>query len=126
MARAEVLRLDELVKNCILLFRNSVSTLTCEVEEGSLVYADKEQMRRVLINLLKNAEQSIPDGRAGEIRVTVKVFDRKVEIRVKDNGVGIPEELRKRFLNRTSRPNRVERDLDWLSPGVLLRVLEEA
>ena len=97
VARAEVLRLDELVKNCILLFRNSVSTLTCEVEEGSLVYADKEQMRRVLINLLKNAEQSIPDGRAGEIRVTVKVFDRKVEIRVKDNGVGIPEELRKKI-----------------------------
>ena len=67
------------------------------MEEGSLVYADKEQMRRVLINLLKNAEQSIPEGRAGEIRVTVKVFDRKVEIRVKDNGVGIPEELRKKI-----------------------------
>lgn len=97
VSRAEVLRLDELVKNCVLLFRDSVSTLTCEVEEGVFVYADKEQMRRVLINLLKNAEQSIPEGRLGAIEVTVKALGQKVEIRVKDNGMGIPEELRKKI-----------------------------
>ncbi len=51
-------------------------------------------MRRVLINLLKNAEQSIPEGRQGVIRITVRKKEGKVEIRIRDNGQGIPENLR--------------------------------
>lgn len=47
-------------------------------------------MRRVIINLLKNAEQSIPDGMTGKNKVTVRKVDHKVEVRVKDNGCGVP------------------------------------
>ena len=54
-------------------------------------------MRRVLINLLKNAEQSIPEGRQGVIRITVRKKEGKVEIRIRDNGQGIPENLREKI-----------------------------
>lgn len=93
----ESFRIDELVKNCTLLFKNNVDTLVCEAQSDAWVYADKEQMRRVIINLLKNAEQSIPEDRKGEIRVTVEKQGDKVCIRVKDNGCGIPEEIRKKI-----------------------------
>ena len=64
---------------------------------GIRILADREQMRRVLINLLKNAEQSIPEGRQGVIRITVRKKEGKVEIRIRDNGQGIPENLREKI-----------------------------
>lgn len=92
-----VFEIDELVRNCTLLFKNNVDVLSCDAESGAKVCADKEQMRRVMINLLKNAEQSIPAETKGEIKVTVKRLGDNVEIRVKDNGCGIPQEVRPRI-----------------------------
>ena len=71
--------------------------MECDVEEGIRILADREQMRRVFINLLKNAEQSIPEGRQGVIRITVRKKEGKVEIRIRDNGQGIPENLREKI-----------------------------
>ena len=71
--------------------------MECDVEEGIRILADREQMRRVLINLLKNAEQSIPEDRQGVIRITVRKKEGKVEIRIRDNGQGIPENLREKI-----------------------------
>ena len=79
------------------LFKNNTEELECDVEEGIRILADREQMRRVLINLLKNAEQSIPEGRQGVIRITVRKKEGKVEIRIRDNGQGIPENLREKI-----------------------------
>jgi len=93
----EVFEIDELVRNCTMLFKNNVEILTCEAESGIKVFADKEQMRRVMVNLLKNAEQSIPAGRKGEIKVTVAKTEERVEIRVRDNGCGVPQEIRKKI-----------------------------
>ena len=90
----EVFAVDELVRNCTMLFKNNINVLECDADTEVKVYADKEQMRRVMINLLKNAEQSIPAGIKGEIKVTVKRLGQQVEIRVKDNGCGIPPEIR--------------------------------
>ncbi len=96
-AHAEVFDMGEVVKNCTLLFRNNVDNIGCEVEDGLTVLADKSQMRRVLINLLKNAVQSIPETQEGNIKVTVKGRQDMVEIRIKDNGCGIGEEFRKKI-----------------------------
>ena len=80
-----------------ILFKNNTEELECDVEEGIRILADREQMRRGLINLLKNAEQSIPEGRQGVIRITVRKKEGKVEIRIRDNGQGIPENLREKI-----------------------------
>lgn len=96
-AHNETFEVDELVRNCSLLFKNNTEELECDVEEGIRILADREQMRRVLINLLKNAEQSIPEGRQGVIRITVRKKEGKVEIRIRDNGQGIPENLREKI-----------------------------
>lgn len=97
VAHNETFEVDELVRNCTILFKNNIEVLKCEAGTGLRIFADKEQMRRVLINLLKNAEQSIPENRKGEIEVTVRKVGNKVEIRVRDNGCGIPAEIRKKI-----------------------------
>ena len=94
IASLEEFDISELVNNCTALFHNTIDTIVCEIEPDIWVYADKEQMRRVFINILKNAEQSIPDDRLGVVSVRVRRMDDKIEIRIRDNGCGIPEELR--------------------------------
>ena len=93
----EIFSIDDLVRNCTLLFENNIDEISCEANTGLKIFADKEQMRRVVINLLKNAEQSIPEDRKGKIQVKVREINEKVEIRIRDNGCGIPEELRKKI-----------------------------
>jgi len=59
------------------------------------VMADKEQLMRVFINLVKNGLQSIPEGREGVIRIGLETdAHKKVKISISDNGKGIPEEIR--------------------------------
>ncbi len=60
------------------------------------IYADKERLQSVLQNFLENALKYTPKG--GEVIVTIKSNDTDIEVSVKDNGIGIPEnELDKLF-----------------------------
>jgi signal transduction histidine kinase len=60
-----------------------------------LVEADKEQLMRVFINLVKNGIQSIPEGREGVIRIALETDKQgMVKVSISDNGKGIPEEIR--------------------------------
>jgi nitrogen fixation/metabolism regulation signal transduction histidine kinase len=67
------------------------------LENGSIgsavVMADREHLNSIFSNLLKNAIQSIPSGRKGEIRIVVTAAGNRVKVRFIDNGIGIPEEL---------------------------------
>jgi two-component system nitrogen regulation sensor histidine kinase NtrY len=64
------------------------------------VDVDREQMRRVLTNLIDNAVAAVRRGRAGAGRVTLtSVYDpalQSVRLEVADDGVGIPPEDRRR------------------------------
>lgn len=65
---------------------------------------DQEKMRRVMVNLLYNAFQAIKERKLTEsnesfqpaIEVSSKQKDGGVIIKVKDNGIGMNEETRKR------------------------------
>ena len=63
------------------------------------INADKEQFSRAIINLIKNGIQSIPDERVGTIEISLKKRDHVVEIAVKDDGVGIPQELQEKLFS---------------------------
>jgi signal transduction histidine kinase len=59
---------------------------------------DKDKLKQILINLLKNASEAMPDG--GEITLSTQellVSDegKYLEIRVQDNGPGLPEQIRR-------------------------------
>lgn len=51
---------------------------------------DSDRLKQVLINLLNNALDAMPDG--GELRVEVEEVEEKIVIRVIDTGVGISAE----------------------------------
>ena len=58
------------------------------------INADKEQLSRAIINLVKNAIQSVPDDRKAEIKIDLSHREEMVVIAISDNGMGIPVELR--------------------------------
>jgi signal transduction histidine kinase len=63
------------------------------------VQADPLQLGRVFTNILKNAIQSIPEGRTGEIGANLKLVGNLVVVEFKDNGKGIPETLREKIFS---------------------------
>lgn len=97
IANSEVFDVSDLVRSCARLFENNIRSLEYYIEPGIMVFADKEQLRRVVVNILKNAVQCIPEERDGIVRITVKKAEQKVEIRIRDNGDGIPDELREKI-----------------------------
>lgn len=54
------------------------------------VLADPVKMRQVLHNLIKNAQEAVPSGEACHITIATRPLDTQVEIRISDNGPGIP------------------------------------
>jgi signal transduction histidine kinase len=61
--------------------------------KGSLpdIKIDTEQIRQVLVNIITNAAQAMPDG--GRITVGMEVVDGHVDIKIADTGIGIPENV---------------------------------
>jgi signal transduction histidine kinase len=75
------------LSNDQLLFEDIIPD--CEV----IVHADPEQLIQVFNNLIKNAIQSIPQGRNGIIQFELNKLDDSVIISVTDNGNGIDESI---------------------------------
>ena len=60
------------------------------------IQGNANQLQQVLMNLMINAQQAM-DGKAGEVRVSAHRDKGQVEIRVSDNGPGIPEEIQNKL-----------------------------
>jgi signal transduction histidine kinase len=56
------------------------------------VWADLGKLRRVLVNLISNALQAMPEG--GDLYVATRLLAGKVEVTIRDTGVGLSPEAR--------------------------------
>lgn len=63
--------------------------------------ADRARLRQIFDNLIGNAVKYSPDG--GDIRVDLQKIEDTIEIRVTDNGIGIPSNEIDRIFTRFSR-----------------------
>lgn len=71
-----------------------------DVPEGLKLWADSDQIFRVLTNLVRNAGQAIEAvGRSGVVTVTARQVASKIEIRVTDTGPGLPAEKQKNLFD---------------------------
>ncbi|MCH8282306.1 MAG: hypothetical protein IIC96_16675 [Chloroflexi bacterium] len=70
--------------------KESVSLIKDFEPELPRVSVDGEQVRRLLVNLIKNADEAMPEG--GDLTFTGKSSEGAVELQVRDSGQGIPED----------------------------------
>ena len=94
----EIVPLAELLEEVL---RMNASSLTRHVVElvrdfqiRPTINADKHKLMQILVNLVRNAKQACAEsGRTGkQITVRLTGHDRRVQIAIQDNGVGIPAE----------------------------------
>jgi signal transduction histidine kinase len=69
-----------------------ISNLT---QRAPKVRVDKEKMKRVFVNIIKNAIDAMPKG--GVLEIKCKTLDGKMKIAFKDTGEGIKKELLERL-----------------------------
>lgn len=88
----ERLELNEVIHTALSLYKDvapvKFSFLTDHAER--FAFCDRKQLLRVLNNLLNNAIQAIGQDRDGEILISLSTADEAHEIRITDNGPGIP------------------------------------
>jgi signal transduction histidine kinase len=92
-----------LLKGLVLSFtslaeRKKITLQFNTIEENLNVYIDKDKVEKVITNLLSNAFKFTPEG--GKIDVTVEKLIKEVEIRIADNGIGIPKERIDKIFDR--------------------------
>lgn len=90
------------------LFESCLQIVTPLAEEKSIklnavetfvdVFADPDRMVQVLVNISTNAIKYSPNG--GTITLSADLMDQAVEIRIQDEGRGVPEEMREAIFNR--------------------------
>ncbi|MBN1597915.1 MAG: GHKL domain-containing protein [Bacteroidales bacterium] len=101
MPVANITEIDivETVKNVVELFeggKNYKIVFTSEIDQVN-IKADKEQLSRVFINIIKNGIQAVPDDKQGLINVLVFKENQFVNVRISDNGKGISDEIKSKL-----------------------------
>jgi signal transduction histidine kinase len=71
------------------------------IEHGPLgrVLADKTLVNQLLANVIGNAVKYVAPGTRPRVRITSEVVDDMLEVRVADNGIGIPRAERGRIFD---------------------------
>jgi two-component system sensor histidine kinase HydH len=91
----------ELTRQAVAMLRAQAQKksidLDCEADQAAMAECDREQIMQVLLNLLLNAIQILPES--GKIRVSVERLPQGVEVRIADNGPGIPADQREQVFD---------------------------
>jgi PAS domain S-box-containing protein len=96
MSRTDV---GSLIRESLTLVKNdlAIKGISVEAEYGDkevTIWADGNQIQQVLLNLVTNAADAMPDG--GRLEIRMRFGEDFVEIRVTDNGRGMEEDVLKR------------------------------
>ncbi|WP_370334923.1 ATP-binding protein [Parvularcula marina] len=94
------------------LIRNALNISKRNIDSGIIVEQDlsenlpelncrQSQLQQVILNLVLNAVDAIKDKReeGGKIRISTKSVDGFVQIRISDNGGGVPQSLRQKIFD---------------------------
>ncbi len=107
--KSELFDLGELVKKCQDKLAIEIKKKNHEVKcfvtaDVPLVYANKDDIERVILNILTNSIKYTKDG--GEIKIYVGFVYNDAYIKIYDNGIGIPEEELGRIFERFYRVDK--------------------
>lgn len=100
--RPEKVQIADLVSNSLLVLHASLrrrADVHTEFEETPTVLAPPGDLAQVIINLIKNAEECVPPGEKGNIYIRVGQEQGQVLLEVRDEGPGIPANVRARMFD---------------------------
>ena len=92
--QGEKLNIVKAVRLSLEIFKEKHIVFESE-NDKLIVVIDRPQIVRIMTNLIKNAVQACESIKSPTIKVSIKKLSKSVRIIVKDNGAGIPENIRK-------------------------------
>lgn len=104
LGRPQAVKFKE--EQCIIILQEAISVfemqfemngikIHCEFEDSKMLRCDRNQVKQVFLNILKNALEAMPFG--GEVSIQLNVRDGFQRIRFTDNGVGMTDEVLQRI-----------------------------
>ena len=129
--KREPVKLESVVRDAVDSTRTAMDSMAHQLTvnlppEPVVIRGDRVRLAQVLSNLLGNAAKFTPSG--GEIAVNAAAENGAVEIRVRDNGIGIPPDMVDRVFEMFTQADRsASRQNGGLGIGLsLVRGLVEA
>ena len=88
-------RIDELLKDTLILLKHEIQNKTIDVEVDCSesipsIEVDRDQIKQVFFNIIKNAFEAMPDH--GSLRIMLSTKSDSVKIIFQDTGIGIKQE----------------------------------
>ena len=99
----------EMARIILLSFESKIDAKRLDVdfdaeEDRLVVFSDKDAINQVLYNICDNAVKY--NKEKGFVKVTIDKFEDRVEVAVRDNGIGISPEEQERVFERFYRVNK--------------------
>ncbi|MEI7612131.1 MAG: ATP-binding protein [Betaproteobacteria bacterium] len=88
------LNLNQLIDEVLGLYEASGADIQLKLQENlPSVWGDASQLRQIIHNLLRNAEDALGESGQSEIIVVTRVVENMAELAVRDSGPGFPPEI---------------------------------
>ncbi|MGR8929977.1 MAG: two-component system sensor histidine kinase NtrB [Gammaproteobacteria bacterium] len=103
--QTQCVELHELIRNVLTISRNSykqlAEILTDFADNIPTIEGYPAQLNQAFLNLIINAVHAIEEKQSGIglIRIQTRRLDDRVEVLIKDNGIGIPESIQNKVFN---------------------------
>jgi nitrogen fixation/metabolism regulation signal transduction histidine kinase len=96
----EDINISSIINQCLHLFSHYQGiefSYINNLATSTTIVGDKEKINRIIINILKNAVQSIPAGTLGRVVITSWEEQCWLCISVSDNGTGIQDDIKQKL-----------------------------
>ncbi len=120
--RFERVHLHQLLDETVQLFGEvrGIVFRTNYADTDPVLIADREELRRVFVNIVRNSVQAMEQG--GEISITTELEDHRCRIQMSDTGIGIPSDL----VSKVFQPNfSTKTDGMGLGLAIVRKVIED-
>jgi signal transduction histidine kinase len=105
--RVSDVRMEDVLESALETFRERAARDAVEItrnfDTDGEVQGDADKLRRIMINLIGNGMDAMRDARIASPRMEVSMGENlagtEVWVRIRDNGVGVPDELRERIFS---------------------------
>ncbi|AYL98601.1 sensor histidine kinase [Mucilaginibacter celer] len=97
--KIEQIDIFQMLNQAVTIFKqmDGVFIAYVQPEAPFIINADRDQLLRCFNNLLKNAIEATPQGTQCIIEVNYLITSKNILLTIKDNGNGIPEEMREKI-----------------------------
>jgi signal transduction histidine kinase len=97
--KIEQIDIFQMLNQAVTIFKQMDNVFIAYMQPAApfIINADRDQLLRCFNNLLKNAIEATPPGTQCIIEVNYLITSKNILLTIKDNGNGIPEEMREKI-----------------------------